>query len=265
MMMPAWRSGEYICVKLVNMFPGNADRGMPAVNGTVILFDGRTGQMLAQIDGGEVTARRTAATSALAADYLARVNAKYHLVVGTGRVAWNLIFAHRAVRPIEMTYIWGRDLAKARRMATAAGDFGIRAKPVEDIEAAACEADVVSCATFSPDPLVKGEWLGAGTHLDLVGGYRPEVRETNDESIRRSRVFCDTLNGAPEAAGDLTQPIASGVLDLKDVIDLYALSQGHDMGRKSDEEITLFKSVGVSLEDFAAAVLVYEQVRGKSG
>ena len=103
MIMPAWRSGEYVCVKLVNMFPGNAERGMPAVSGIVVLFDGRTGQLLAQVDGGEVTARRTAAASALAADYLARSDAKTHLVVGTGRVAWNLIFALRAVRTIDTT------------------------------------------------------------------------------------------------------------------------------------------------------------------
>ena len=135
---------------------------------------------------------------------------------------------------------------------------------MEDIEAAAYVSDVISCATFSPNPLVMGEWLSVGMHLDLVGGYRPEVRETDDESIRRSRVYCDTLNGAPQAAGDLTQPIASGVLDPNDLTDLYALAQGHDLGRKSDEEITLFKSVGASLEDFAAAVLVYEKVKGSS-
>ena len=263
MMMPAWRSGEYVCVKLVNMFPGNAERGMPAVSGIVVLFDGRTGQLLAQVDGGEVTARRTAAASALAADYLARRDAKTHLVVGTGRVAWNLIFAHRAVRAIDTTYIWGRNYDKAKRFAAEACESGILAAAVETAEAAAREADVISCATFSPDPVVKGEWLAAGAHLDLVGGYRPEVRETDDEAIRRARVYCDTVTGAPKAAGDLTQPIAAGVLNPDDLIDLYALAQGRDIGRVSDDEITIFKSVGASLEDFAAAALVYEQVKKK--
>ena len=139
MMMPAWRSGEYVCVKLVNMFPGNAERGMPAVSGIVVLFDGRTGQLLAQVDGGEVTARRTAAASALAADYLARSDAKTHLVVGTGRVAWNLIFAHRAVRTIDTTYIWGRNYDKAKRFAAVARESGISAAAVETAEAAARE------------------------------------------------------------------------------------------------------------------------------
>jgi len=260
MMMPAWRSGDYVCVKLVNMFPGNADRGMPAVSGIVILFDGRTGEALAQVDGGEVTARRTAAASALAADYLARKNSKTHLVVGTGRVAWNLIFAHRAVRPLEKTFIWGRNFDKARGMAADAAELGADVEAVEDVEAATRQSDIISCATFSADPIVYGDWLKEGAHLDLVGGYRPEVRETDDTSVRRATVFCDTLGGAPKAAGDLTQPLASRVLKLEDVNDLYALVGGEHPGRTSETEITMFKSVGASLEDFAAAVLIYEQV-----
>lgn len=260
MMMPAWRAGDYVCVKLVNMFPGNAARNMPAVSGIVILFDGRTGEALAQVDGGEVTARRTAATSALAADYLSREDTKAHLVVGTGRVAWNLIMAYRAVRPIEKTMLWGRNLKKAQQLASEAGDLGLEVEAVADLEAASRKADAISCATFSPDPLVLGDWLSPGTHLDLVGGYRPEVRETDDTSVRRANVFCDTLAGAPKAAGDLTQPLASGVLKLDDLVDLYSLVRGEHDGRISADEITMFKSVGASLEDFAAAVLVYEQV-----
>ena len=260
MMMPAWRSGDYVCVKLVNMFPGNADRGMPAVSGIIILFDGRTGEVLAQVDGGEVTARRTAAASALAADYLARKDSTTHLVVGTGRVAWNLIFAHCAVRSLEKTFIWGRNYDKAHAMAADATKLGANVEAVEDVEAATRGSDIISCATFSADPIVFGDWLQEGAHLDLVGGYRPEVRETDDTSIRRSTVFCDTLGGAPKAAGDLTQPIASGVLKFKELHDLYALVGGSHPGRTSDDEITMFKSVGASLEDFAAAVLIYEQV-----
>ena len=264
MMMPAWRSGDYICVKLVNMFPGNAERGIPAVSGIVILFDARTGEVLAQIDGGEVTARRTAAASALAADYLARKDCAAHLVVGTGRVAWNLIFAHRAVRSLKKTFIWGRNHNKAAAMALEAARLGIDVEAVKEIEAATRQADLISCATFSPEPLVFGEWLKEGAHLDLVGGYRPEVRETDDTTIRRATVFCDTLSGAPKAAGDLTQPLASGLLQLGDLNDLHALVGGNHPGRTRGSEITMFKSVGASLEDFAAAVLIYEQVSKKS-
>lgn len=261
MMMPAWRAGDYVCVKLVNLFPGNAARGLPAVSGVVVLFDGRTGQPLAQIDGGEATARRTAAASALAADYLAARDARIHLVVGAGRVAWNLIQAYRAVRPVECTLVWGRDPVKARRLAAAAGDLGLDAQPVEDLERAVRDADMVSTATLSAEPLIRGDWLHPGIHLDLVGGYRPEVREADDAAVRRASVFCDTLAGAPRAAGDLTQPIASGLLRPEDLVDLHALARGDHPGRDHDEEITLFKSIGASLEDFAAAVMLYEARR----
>jgi ornithine cyclodeaminase len=260
MMMPAWRAGEYVCVKLVNVFPGNAVREEPSVNGVVILFDGQTGMPLARIDGGEVTSRRTAAASALAARYLARADARWHLVVGTGRVAWNLLLAHRAVRPIQKTYIWGRDFIKARRLAGAAGDIGLAAEAVDDLAAAVGLADIVSSATLSPDPLIRGEWLKPGVHVDLVGGYRPEVREADDTVVRRASVFCDTLSGAPHAAGDLTQPIEAGLLRIEDIVDLIALTRDAHPGRSSEEEITMFKSVGASLEDFAAAVLVYEKI-----
>lgn len=264
MMMPAWRTGAYVCIKLVNMFPGNAARDMPAVSGIVVLFDGRTGRPLAQLDGGEVTARRTAATSALAADYLARTDAAIHLVVGTGRVAWNLIQAYRAVRPIERTLVWGRNPAKARRLAAAAGDIGIAAEAVEDLEMAVRGADVVSTATIASDPLIRGDWLSRGAHLDLVGGYRPEVREADDVAVRRATIFCDTLTGAPNAAGDLTQPLAAGLIEIDDLVDLHMLATGASPGRTDRDEITLFKSVGASLEDFAAAVMVYEQwIRGQ--
>ena len=253
MMMPAWRSGDYVCVKLVNMFPGNADRGMPAVSGIVILFDGRTGEVLAQVDGGEVTARRTAAASALAADYLARKDSATHLVVGTGQVAWNLIFAHCAVRSLEKTFIWGRNYDKARAIAADATKLGANVEAVEDVEAATRGSDIISCATFSADPIVFGDWLQEGAHLDLVGGYRPEVRDG-----RYVYSPCNCIlryaGRAPKSAGDLTQPIASGVLKFKELHDLYALVGGSHPGRTSDDEITMFKSVGASLEDFAAAV-----------
>ena len=262
MMMPAWRSGEYVCIKLVNMFPGNADRNLPSVSGIVVLFDGRTGELLAQIDGGEITARRTAATSALAADYLALKEASTHLVVGTGRVAWNLIQAYRAVRPIKSTLIWGRNADKANEMALAAGKMNISVEAVVDLEKAVGQVDIISCATFTAEPLVLGSWLAYGAHLDLVGGYKPDVRETDDASIQRGTVFCDSLTGAPNAAGDLVKPLEAGLLRIEDIVDLHALVKGIHPGRMCKNEITVFKSVGVSLEDFAAAVLVYEESTG---
>ena len=149
-------------------------------------------------------------------------------------------------------------------MALEAVGLGLDAEAVKDIEVTTRQADVISCATFSPEPLVFGEWLKEGAHVDLVGGYRPEVRETDDTTIQRATVFCDTLTGAPKAAGDLTQPLESGILQFEDLNDLYALVGGDHPGRTSGSEITMFKSVGASLEDFAATVLIYEQVSKKS-
>ena len=260
MLMPAWRVGEYIAVKLVNVFPGNAARGMPSVNGAVVLFSGKTGEVLAQIDGGELTSRRTAGASALAASYLARQDAKRMVMVGAGRVAENLIPAHSSVRPIEQITIWNRTHANAVKLAEKLSAEGFNVEASEDLEAAVREADLVSAATLAVDPLIRGEWLKPGTHVDLVGSFSTDVRESDDEVIRRATVFCDTREGAPVSSGDLAGPIAAGMLTADDIPDLFDLARGNHPGRTSDDEITVFKSVGASLEDFAAAVLVYEQV-----
>jgi len=259
LLMPAWTEGAYLGVKLVNVFPGNAARGLPAVNGVYALFDGGTGQALAMIDGGELTVRRTAAASALAADYLARKDAKHLLVVATGRLAPNQIGAYRAVRPIERVTVWGRNPDRAATIVEGlAGD--IEAGVATDLETAVAAADIVSCATLASDPLIRGEWLRPGQHLDLIGGFTPDMREADDACIRRATVFCDTRAGATAEAGDLVQPLASGVLKPEDIAaDLYDLCRGRHPGRGSGDEITLFKSAGAALEDLAGALLAFQK------
>lgn len=258
LLMPAWTIGETIGVKLVTVFPGNAARGLAAVNATYMLFSGRTGEALAMIDGGELTVRRTAAASALAADYLARRDASHLLMVGTGRLAPNLIAAHRSVRPIRNVTVWGRDPDKAAKIVGRLD--GVAGRVATDLEAAVAKADIVSCATLSKDPLIHGDWLRPGIHVDLVGGFTPAMREADDEAVRRATVFCDTRAGAGSEAGDLVQPLASGVLSEADIVaDLYQLCRGEHPGRASDDEITLFKSAGAALEDLAGALLAYEQ------
>ena len=260
LLMPAWTVGGYLGVKLVNVFPGNAERGLPAVSGVYVLFDGRTGAALALIDGGELTVRRTAAASALAADYLARKDASHLLVVATGRLAPNQIGAFRAVRPIGRVTVWGRTPDRAARIVDGLGD-DIDAGVATDLEAAVADADIISCATLATEPLIRGEWLRPGQHLDLIGGFTPKMREADDDCIRRATVFCDTRAGATVEAGDLTQPLASGVLKLADIpADLYDLCRGGHPGRTSDAEITLFKAAGAALEDLASALLAYETV-----
>jgi ornithine cyclodeaminase len=265
LVMPAWRPGGPIGVKLVTVFPGNGARGLPAVMGNYLLLDGATGAPLALIDGPALTARRTAAASALAAEYLAAPGASRLLMVGTGALAPHLISAHAGVRPIACVDIWGRSPAKAEALARSLDGGGFAARAVTDLAKAAGAADIISCATLAKEPLILGAWLRAGQHLDLVGGFTPEMREADDEAVRRATVFVDTMAGATKEAGDIVQPLTSGVLKENQIAgDLFALTRGQCKGRTGADEITLFKSVGTALEDLAAAQLVVEKL-GEGG
>jgi ornithine cyclodeaminase/alanine dehydrogenase-like protein (mu-crystallin family) len=252
LMMPAWRAHGLFGVKVVSVFPNNGARGLPAVSASYLLCDGDTGEHLALIDGAEITRRRTAAASALAGSYLARDNAETLLIVGSGHVAGLMAEAYRVVRPIKRVMIWNIRPAGAERLAARLG-----AEAVTDLAAAVAEADIVSCATLAREPLIRGEWLRPGTHLDLIGGFTPAMREADDEAVRRSRVFIDT-DAALAEAGDLIDPIAHGVLRRDDIAgSLFTLCRGQPPARESTTEITLFKSVGSALEDLAAAGLAY--------
>ncbi|TQX84652.1 MULTISPECIES: ornithine cyclodeaminase family protein [Rhizobium] len=262
LLMPAWVPGRYSGVKVLSLFPDNGLRGLPAIYGTYLLSSGTTGEMLAIVDGGELTARRTAATSALAASKLARADASELLVCGTGRLSPNLMQAHAEVRSLTRIHVWGRNSDTAERTAAEARIMGLPAIAVSDLEAAARTADVISCATLSSQPLIDGNWLKAGAHLDLVGGYKPDMREADDTAIRRASVFVDTLAGATHEAGDIVQPLASGVLTRDGIrAELAELARGEKPGRRDDNEITLFKSVGAALEDLAGAILAYESLK----
>jgi ornithine cyclodeaminase len=263
LLMPAWQTGSNLGVKIVGVFPGNSARGQAAISASYVLMSATTGETLALIDGGELTARRTAAASALAAGYLARKDASHLVVAGTGRLALNIVEAHAAVRPITKVTIWGRSIDKAREVAVRAASAGFAASATGDLEGAVKEADIVSCATLSATPIVLGEWLRPGVHVDLIGAFRPDTRESDDEAVRRSSVFVDTRAGATKEAGDIVMPIASGALKPADIkADLYELTRGLHPGRQSDEEITLFKSVGAALEDLAGAILAFNSKSG---
>lgn len=260
LLMPAWQAGRRIGIKLATIFPDNASRGLPSVMGTYLLLDGKTGAPLALIDGPTLTVKRTAAASALASGYLSRPDCERFLMIGTGSLAPYLVLAHAAVRPICNVLIWGRSPDKAARLAKRLDRPDFRVAATDDLEAAVRGADIVSCATLSEQPLVRGEWLQPGQHLDLVGAFRPDMRECDDAAIRRARVFVDTREGALAEAGDIVQPIASGALDPGDVAgDLFDLTRGERAGRRFYDQITLFKSVGTALEDLAAAELAAER------
>ena len=260
LLMPAWQARRHIGLKAVTVFPGNTTRGLPAVMGIYLLLDGKTGSPIALIDGPTLTVRRTAAASALASRYLSRPDCERLLMVGTGALAPHLILAHAAVRPICNVLIWGRTEEKAAKLAKRLDRRDFRVDHTSDLEAAVRGAHIVSCATLSSEPLVRGAWLQPGQHLDLVGGFRPDMRETDDDSIRRARVFVDTRAGATEEAGDIVQPLESGLLTHDDIAaDLFELTRGEKAGRRFYDQITLFKSVGTAVEDLAAAQLTVER------
>jgi len=271
LLMPAWTdlnaagtsAGSHIGIKIVTVSPDNNAIGKPAVMGQYLLLDGKTGEPQALIDGQRLTQWRTACASALAATYLAREDASKLVVIGAGALCPFLAKAHSAVRPIKEIRIWNRTAANAEKAAAALRGDGLPATATTDLDAALRWADIISSATISNDPLVKGALLRPGTHVDLVGGFTPTMREADDAAIRRARVYVDTRAGATKEAGDIVQPLASGVLTADAIIaDLFELTRGEKPGRGDADEITLFKSVGAALEDLAAGIAVNAAAAG---
>ena len=264
LLMPAWQAGAggFAGVKVVTVFPDNAAHAKPSVMGTYLLLAGDTGEPLAALDGVALTLRRTAATSALASRYLSRPNASRLAMIGAGALAPHLIAAHAAVRPIRDIVIWNRTAEAAQQLAASLDRPGLAVTASDDLEAAVHSADIVSAATMTRDPLIRGAWLKTGTHVDLVGAYTPEMREADDDAIRRVSVFVDTRAGMKES-GDIAQPLASGILTETGIAgDLHDLARGTVPGRRSADEITLFKSVGNAIEDLAAAVAAWRRLNG---
>jgi len=270
LLMPAW-SPRHVGIKLVTVFPDNVERDLPSVFGQYVLLDGGTGQPLALLDGTMLTKRRTACASGLAARYLAPHNARRLLMIGTGALAPHLVRVHAKVRPIDEVMIWGRRPERAETLARQlaaslplAVGRPVAVRAVGDRRTAVAEADIVSCATLSREPLVEGDWLREGQHIDLVGAFTPEMRESDDKAVWRARVYVDTRQGALKEAGDIVQSLRNGTIDEDDIIaDLFELARGQQTGRLPDDvaSITLFKSVGSALEDLAAAELAVEAPR----
>jgi ornithine cyclodeaminase/alanine dehydrogenase-like protein (mu-crystallin family) len=264
LLMPAWtkeKAGSFLGTKTVTVFPGNLAKGLGSVAGTYLLMSGDTGEPLVTIDGHRLTLWRTAAASALAAKYLAREDASHLLLIGAGALAPYLARAHAAVRPIQKVSIWNRSAARAEELAANLSKDSFEIEIVSHREAAASDADIVTCITLSTTPVVEGNWLKPGAHLDLVGAFRPNAREADDAAVKRARVYVDTRRGALKEAGDLVMPMAAGILKESDVQgDLFELCRGQAKGRNTASEITLFKSVGSAIEDLAAAMLVWKKL-----
>lgn len=257
LLMPAW-SKAWAGLKTVVVKTDNAAMNLPTVQASYLLIDNATGATVALLDGTELTRRRTAAASALAADYLARPDASNLVIVGAGALGAHFVKAHAAVRDIKKVFIYNRTIGKAEKLSAELKREGVDAVAVSDLEKAVRQADIVSCVTTSTAPVVKGEWLKPGTHVDLAGAFKPAMRETDGDVVAKSRVFVDTRHGAEAEAGDLLQARDEGKFDFKNIqADLHELCRGTVKGRKTAAEITLFKSCGSAVEDLAAAVMVY--------
>jgi len=261
LMMPAWQKGGVAGVKLVTVAPNNAQKKLPSIQGTYLLLDVDTGSPIAMMDAPALTAKRTAAASALASRFLSREDSCNLFVIGTGTLSSQLIEAHTTVRPIKQVKVWGRSLKKAQAVCDLVAHLDIDCQPVIDIDSNIEQADIISCATLSQEPLVFGKHLRAGQHLDMVGAYRPDMREMDDECLLRSRVFVDNFDGALRETGDIAIPISNGIINKDNIeADLFLLCSKSIVINRKIEDITVFKSVGHALEDLTAAKLVANYV-----
>ena len=264
--MPAWSGPSvakpYIGTKILSVFFGNGQRNLPGVMGAYLLMDGETGKPLAVMDGNRLTIWRTAAASALASRYMSNPEASHMLMVGAGALAPFIIKAHRSVRPLTDIAIWARRPEAAEAVVAALAQDGIEARAASDLEGEARTADIISCATNATEPLIHGHWLKREAHLDLIGGFTMQMREADADALHRARVVVDSAK-AIEEGGDVAVAIAEGSYSADKVAGtLTDLCQGKIAGPVEGGGITLFKSVGVALEDLAAAIAVWEHRDG---
>jgi len=259
LLMPAWHPGKESGVKIATVSPENKQFGLPAVQAIYILMNAKKGTVKAVIQSKSLTAKRTAAASALASSFLSNSNSTSLLMIGTGSLSKNLIRAHASVRPIKNVYVWGRNIEKAKMVCSQLQNESFECETVNTVAEKIAEGDIVSCATLSQVPLVLGKYLKAGQHIDLVGAYKKDMREADDEVIRKASVFVDTLGGLKES-GDIFIPLETRILKEEDIKgDLFSLCSAKTKGRMDEEEITVFKSVGHALEDLVAASYYYNK------
>lgn len=260
--MPAWSGPDvanpYIGTKIVSVFFGNGKRNLPGVMGAYLLMDGATGKPLAVMDGNRLTTWRTAAASALASRYMSNPESSRMLMVGAGALAPFIIKAHRSVRPLTEIAVWARRPEAAEATVAELAKDGIEARATTDLEGEARTADIISCATNATEPLIHGHWLKREAHLDLIGGFTMQMREADADALHRARVIVDSSKAIDEG-GDVAVAIAEGSYSADKVAGTLAdLCHGRIAGPVEGGGITLFKSVGVALEDLAAAVAVWE-------
>lgn len=265
LLMPAFNPGKELGVKIVTVSPNNGKYDLPAIQGMYLYLDAHKGNVKAILDAKSLTAKRTASASALASSYLSRTDSSSMLMLGTGALSINLIKAHCSVRPINTVYVWGRNIEKAQKICHALKDEKFTCIAIEKIADKIADVDIISSATLSSISLVLGKFLKKGQHVDLVGAYKKDTREADDEAITKSSVFLDTYQGGLKESGDILIPLTTGVLSKEAIkADLFELCNNSKTGRTSDSEITLFKSVGHALEDLVAASYFYSLFQNKT-
>ncbi|MCY0095715.1 ornithine cyclodeaminase family protein [Hoeflea ulvae] len=260
----AWIPGLASGVKAVTIYPDNpsAEPARPSVQGQVLLFDEAQGHVVAVLEGVDLTAWKTAGDSALGASCLARQDVKTMLMAGAGSMAGPLIAAHRAVRPsLDTVMIWNRSPERAEQLA--ASLEGVAVEVVTDLDEAVSRADLICSATMTKVPLIRGEALRPGTHVDLVGAYTPDMREADDAALTRGRLFVDSLATTIGHIGEVMIPMASGAISRDDILgDMHDLVQGK-AGRQSADEITVFKNGGGAHLDVMMAHAVHLALEGR--
>jgi len=264
LLMPAWNPGKNAGVKIVTVSPNNGKYNLPSIQGTYIYLDAQTGIVKAILEAKALTTKRTASASALASSYLSNPNSSSLLMIGTGALSTNLILAHASVRPLKKVFVWGRNFEKATKVCKELADEKFEISAIQTIEEIISEVDIISCATLSKEPLVLGKYLKKGQHIDLVGAYKKDMRESDDEAIQKSSVFVDTYQSGLKESGDIVIPIQNGIISKDEIkADLFELCSEKKQGRQNQEEITLFKSVGHALEDLAAASYYYQKYKNE--
>ncbi|MCG8892512.1 ornithine cyclodeaminase family protein [Tenacibaculum finnmarkense] len=272
LLMPAWNPSKNAGVKIVTVSPENSQFDLPSINGTYIYLDAVKGTIKAILEAKSLTVKRTASASALASSFLSKENSSSLLMIGTGALSVNLIKAHASVRPIKNVFIWGRNFSKAQAICETLKEEDFTITAIQTIEEKISEVDIISCATLSKTPLVLGKYLKAGQHVDLVGAYKKDMREADDQVIKKGSVYIDTFQGGLKESGDIFIPLQTGILKEEDIkADLFQLCSSQEIsegisegiagkkGRENEGEITVFKSVGHALEDLTAANYFYNQ------
>jgi ornithine cyclodeaminase/alanine dehydrogenase-like protein (mu-crystallin family) len=259
--MPAYsQSLRAAAAKLITVFPDNHGTLLDSHQGAVVVFDGTDGRLLALMDAASITAIRTAAVSGVATRLLARPDAKSVAILGSGVQARTHIDAMLAVRRIERVVVWSRNPGHASALVNARRRDGVFFEVAGDAASAVREADIVCTVTASREPVLHGEWLRPGTHVNAVGASLPTTRELDSAAVKRSRVFVDRRESALNEAGDLLMPIREGVISGDHIVaEIGELLIGQAKGRAGRAEITLFKSLGIAVEDLAAGQFLYER------